>query len=91
MKKLTPKVHMTIANVLMGGGVVYNLIDMVVNGMDLRWVPTIVSVVLVAAGAVWRYTLVKCPYCGDKLKSFQTKLPDRCPTCNERLDKLPEE
>ena len=90
MKKLTPKVNMTIANVLMGGGVVYNLIDMVVNGLELRWVPTIVSVVLVAAGAVWRYTMVKCPHCGDKFKDCQTKLPDRCPTCNERLDKLPE-
>lgn len=90
MKKLTPKVHMTIANVLMGGGVVYNLIDMVVKGMDIRLWPTVISVVLVAAGAVWRYTLVKCPHCGDKFKGIHTKLPDRCPTCNERLDKLPE-
>ena len=73
MKKLTPKVHMTIANVLMGSGVVYNLIDMVVNGMDLRWIPTTVSVALVAAGAVWRYTLVKCPQCGDKFKGIHSK------------------
>lgn len=91
MKKLTPKTHMTIANVVMGAGVVYNLIDMVVYGMELRWVPTIVSVVLVAAGAVWRYTMVKCPHCGDKFKGIHSKLPDRCPNCNGRLDKMPEQ
>lgn len=90
MKKLTPKVHMTIANVLMGAGVVYNLADMVINGMTLKWVPTIIAVALVAAGAVWRYTLVKCPHCGDKFKGIHSNLPDRCPNCNERLDKLPE-
>ena len=90
MKKLTPKTHMLIANLLMGGGVAYNLIDMVVNGMELKWIPTIIAVVLVAAGAVWRYTLVKCPHCGDKFKGIHNKLPERCPTCNERLDKLPE-
>ena len=90
MKKLTPKVHMLIANLLMGGGVVYNLVDMIVKGMSLRLVPTIISVVLVAAGAVWRYTLVKCPHCGDKFKGIHNKLPERCPVCNERLDKLPE-
>lgn len=90
MKKLTPKTHMFIANLLMGGGVAYCTIDMLMLGMDLRWVPTIVSVALVAAGYAWRLTMVKCPHCGDKFKGIHTKLPERCPTCNERLDKLPE-
>ena len=91
MKKLTPKVNMFIANLLMGAGVVYCTADMILLGMDLRWVPTIISVVLVAAGYTWRLTMVKCPHCGDKFKGIHTKLPDRCPTCNERLDKLPEQ
>ena len=34
MKKLTPKVNMTIANLLMGAGVVYYTIDMIVYGME---------------------------------------------------------
>lgn len=90
MKKLTPKTHMTIANLLMGAGVVYNLVDMVVMGMSLRLWPTVISIALVAAGAVWRYTLVKCPHCGDKFKGMHTSLPARCPNCNGRLDKMPE-
>lgn len=90
MKKLTPKVHMLIANLLMGAGVVYCMIDMLMFGMTLRLWPTIICVALVAAGAVWRYTLVKCPHCGDKFKGIHNKLPDRCPNCNGRLDKMPE-
>ena len=90
MKKLTPKTHMTIANLLMGAGVVYNMVDMVVMGMSLRLWPTVISIALVAAGAVWRYTLVKCPHCGDKFKGMHTSLPVRCPNCNGRLDKMPE-
>ena len=90
MKKLTPKVHMTIANVLMGGAAVYCMVDMVMFGMELRLIPTIICVVAAAAGYVWRLTMVKCPHCGDKFKGIHTKLPDRCPNCNERLDKLPE-
>ncbi len=91
MKKITPKIHMTISNLLMGAGVVYNLADMVINGMTLRWIPTVVSVALVAGGYVWRLLLVKCPHCGDKFKGIHNKLPNRCPNCNGRLDKMPEE
>lgn len=91
MKKLTPKTHMTIANVLMGAGVVFDLGDMIINGMTLRLWPTVIAVSLVAAGAVWRYTMVKCPHCGDKFKGIHNKLPDRCPNCNGRLDKMPED
>ena len=91
MKKLTPKVNMTIANLLMGAGVVYYTIDMIVYGMEvIRWIPAVIAVVLVGAGAAWRYTMVKCPHCGDKFKGIHNKLPARCPNCNSRLDKLPE-
>ena len=65
MKKLTPKINMTIANLLMGAGVVYYTIDMIVYGMEaIRWIPAVIAVVLVGAGAAWRYTMVKCPHCG---------------------------
>ena len=90
MKKITPKTHMTIANIAMGAGVVYSLADMLINGMELRWLPTVISVALVAAGYVWRLTMVKCPHCGDKFKGIHNKLPNRCPNCNGRLDKMPE-
>ena len=91
MKKLTAKQNMTVANVLMGTGVVINLIDMIQNPTQIKPVPVIIAVVLVAIGAVWAYVFVKCPHCGDKLKGCRNKMPERCPVCNGRLDKLPEE
>ena len=90
MKKLTAKQNMTIANVLMGAGVVYNLWDLLVNGYELKPVPVIVSVALVAIGAVYSAVFVKCPHCGDKLKGLKNKLPDNCPVCGKPLDKLPQ-
>lgn len=90
MKKLTPKVHMTIANLLMGAGVTYCTIDMMMFGIELRWLPTIISVALVGVGYAWRLILVKCPHCGDKFKGIHSKLPNRCPNCNGRLDKMPD-
>ena len=90
MKKLTPKVHMTIANLLMGAGVVYCLIDMIMYGMELRLWPTIITLVLAGTGYAWRLIFVKCPHCGDKFKGIHNKLPNRCPNCNGRLDKMPE-
>lgn len=89
MKKLTAKQNQTLANFVMGAGVVYNLIDMWSGGIELRLVPTLISVALVAAGAVYSALCVKCPHCGDKLKGLKNKLPERCPTCNGRLDQLP--
>ena len=91
MKKLTPKVHLSIANTLMCAAVVYNMVDMIVNGLDIKLIPTLISIVVMAVGVVWRYTMVKCPHCGDKFKGIHTKLPDRCPLCDGRLDKMPEE
>ena len=91
MKKLTPKTNMTIANLVMGAGVIYNLVDMILFGMDtFRWIPMVISIVVVGAGYAWRLTMVKCPHCGDKFKGIHNKLPDRCPNCNGRLDKMPE-
>lgn len=91
MKKLSPKTHMYIANILMFTAVVYNLVDMVINGLDIKLVPTLISIVVMAVGIVWRYTLVKCPHCGDKFKGIHKDLPNRCPNCNGRLDNKPEE
>ena len=84
MKKLSPKAHMYIANILMFTAVVYNLVDMVINGLDIKLVPTLVSIAVMAVGIVWRYTLVKCPHCGCKLNESKT-IPSKCPNCQETL------
>lgn len=89
--KLTAQQNQLIANVVMIVGVGFNLADMMQNGIALRLVPTVVSIALVVIGYLYQLLFVSCPYCGDKLKGHKNKmkLPERCPNCNERLDKLP--
>ena len=36
------------------------------------------------AGAIGRYSLVKCPHCGCKLNESKT-IPSKCPNCQETL------
>ena len=91
MKKMTAKQHNTLANILMGAGVVINLIDMMQNFKIVNPIPLIISIVLVAGGAVYSYLLVRCPHCGDKLKGCRNHFPERCPVCGKPLDKLPED
>lgn len=88
---LTAQQNQNIANLLMGAGVAVSLIDMVVNGMTLRLVPVIVAVGLAGIGYAYQLLFVRCSHCGDKLKGLKAKakLPDRCPECNGRLDRLP--
>lgn len=87
----TAKQNMTIANGLLCIAVVINMIDMLQNGFELRLAPVLITLGIAAIGAVYLFVFVRCPHCGDKLKGLKNKssLPDRCPNCNRRLDKLP--
>ena len=91
--KLTPQQNHNIANVLMFAGVAFNLIDIIQNGYVLKLVPVLVAVALVGIGYAYQLLFVRCPHCGDKFKGLKnkTKLPERCPNCNKRLDLLPKE
>ncbi len=40
--------------------------------------------VVVLAG-VFRFTMVKCPYCGNRLTESKT-IPDKCPECHKELN-----
>lgn len=89
--KLTAKQNNTIATVLMVAGILVNLFDMMQNGFVLKPLPVIIAVVLVAVGYAYQLLFVRCPHCGDKLKTEKnkSKLPDKCPNCGKRLDTLP--
>lgn len=91
--KLTAQQNQNIANVVMFTGVLINLWDIMQNGLEIKLVPILLAVVLVGVGAVYQWLFVRCPHCGDKLKGLKnkTKLPERCPNCNGRLDRLPKE
>lgn len=89
--KLTAQQSQTIANVVMCLGVVINLLDMLQNGLELKWGPALLAIGLVLIGYIYQLIFVRCPHCGDTLKGHKnkTKLPERCPNCKGRLDKLP--
>lgn len=89
--KLTAQQNQTIANVLMIIGVMINLLDMMQNGFTMKWGPVVAAVAFVVVGYLYQRLFVKCPHCDDKLKGHKNKmkLPNRCPNCNKRLDKLP--
>jgi len=91
--KLTAQQNQNIANALMITGVVINLIDIFQNGYVMKWGPVLLAVGLVVIGYIYQLLFVRCSHCGDKLKGLKnkTKLPERCPNCNKRLDMLPKE
>lgn len=89
--KLTAQQNQTVANALMIIGILINLYDLMQNGFTLKLVPVLLAVFFVAIGYIYQLLFVRCPHCGDNLKGYKhkTKLPERCPNCNGRLDRLP--
>lgn len=89
--RLTAHQNMKIANGIVLVAVLLNLIDMMQNGFALKLLPVVITLAIAAIGCVWMILFVRCPHCGDKLKGLKNKntLPERCPNCHHRLDKLP--
>jgi len=89
--RLTAQQNMKIANGIILVAVLLNLFDMIQNGFELKPLPVILTLLIAAIGCVYMFLFVRCPHCGDKLKGLKNKnsLPERCPNCNHRLDKLP--
>jgi len=86
MKKISIKVHVWVANIIMCIGGVVVLVDMFNHGGQARkWVIG-VGMLFVIAGFVYRMLTVRCPYCGDALTGRYT-LPDTCPHCGRALKK----
>ncbi len=89
--RLTAQQNQNIANIVMVAGVLINLWDIMQNGYVIKLGPTLLAVGLVVVGALYQFLFVRCSHCGNKLKGLKTKtrLPERCPACNGRLDRLP--
>ena len=84
MKKISPKVHVWIANLIMCAGGVITLVDMFNHGGQARkWVIG-VGILFIIAGFAYRMLTVRCPHCGNALTGKYT-LPDTCPHCGFSL------
>ena len=88
LSKFSPKQLNTAANVVMFAGVAINTIEILNNPTGWNWPVNIAAIILVALGAVFQTLFVRCPACGDKLKGKGSKMLDRCPNCDQDLNKL---
>lgn len=89
--RLTAQQNQTIAVVTMFIGVMIDFWSIMQYGLEMKLVPVLLSVLLVGIGYAYQILFVRCSHCGDKLKGLKnkTKLPERCPNCNKRLNTLP--
>lgn len=65
-------------------GVIVAVIGYFLGG-TLKAVLPWVGLVLVALAVVYRFTMVRCPYCGNHLMESKT-IPDKCPECHKELN-----
>ena len=93
-KTMSIKTRYLIFNILMGIGGVFAAIKIIFDFLSdsheilLTWA-LIAAFVFFIAGFVFRLTVVKCPFCGDKLREMK-KAPDICPSCRKSAYERPE-
>lgn len=87
LKNLSIRARYVIFNILMALGgicaavkILYDYFDGTQN-MILNWSLGLAFFFFIV-GFVFRLTLVKCPFCGDKLREHK-KMPDKCPSCGK--------
>ena len=95
MNNIKPKTHLTISNIIMYIGAAFAAIDIIYDlytGANNENLPIaiILAVIFFIAGIVYRFTMVKCPHCGDRLMG-KKDLPDKCPNCGLDINKTAEE
>ena len=86
-QQMSIKARYLVCNILMSIGAVFAAIKIIYDyytpGTDLfmSWM-LILAFAFFIAGFAFRLTMVKCPFCGDKLKDCK-KAPEVCPVCRE--------
>lgn len=86
-KNMSIKTRYLIFNIFMALGGIFAAIKIIYDFLDgsqnliLNW-SLILAFTFFIIGFVFRLTVVKCPFCGDKLRD-QKKAPLQCPTCGK--------
>ena len=82
--KLKPTTAMLIANIVLWSAAIILGLELITHNWSTRPLVRIIGMGLAAIGVLLRFTIVKCPACGDKFMGTQ-KVPETCPTCGEKL------
>ena len=64
-------------------GVIVAVIGYFLEGAPRQILPW-VGLGIVILAVIFRFTMIKCPYCGHPLTQSKS-LPDRCPQCDKEL------
>jgi len=80
-------IFMTLGGIFAGIKIVYDFLDDSQNTV-LTWA-LILAFTFFIIGFIFRLTMVKCPFCGNKLME-QKKAPDICPYCRKSAYEKPE-
>ena len=87
LKTMSIKTRYLIFNIFMTLAGIFAALKIVVDvlsdsaGKLMNW-SLVIAFFFFIVGFAFRLTLVKCPFCGDKLKDLQ-KAPDVCPACKK--------
>ena len=82
-KQFSAKKRYQIYNALAWLGVIVAMIGFFLDG-TVKTALTWVGFGFVVIAIIFRFTMVKCPYCGNHLTESKT-LPDKCPECHKEL------
>ena len=85
------KTRFTIFNIIMVLGGCCAAVDIVYDfstGVQNKNLPVMIALAaaFLVIGIIFRFTVVKCPHCGDKLIG-QKNVPAKCPVCGTMSDK----
>ena len=64
-------------------GVVVAVAGYFLGGVPKQVLPW-VGLAMVIGAVVYRFTMVRCPYCGNHLTESK-RVPDKCPECHKEL------
>ena len=70
-------------NILSWLGVIVAVVGYFLSGALKQILPW-VGLLMVIGAIVFRFTMVRCPHCGNLLTESKT-IPDKCPKCGEEL------
>ena len=64
-------------------GVAVAVLGYFMDGAPHKFLPWVGLGILILA-IIFRFTMIKCPYCGHPLTQSKS-LPDKCPACDKEL------
>ena len=83
-QKYSVKTRARIYSALAWAGVIVAVIGYFLTGVPKQILPW-VGLAMVVGAVIYRFTMIKCPHCGNMLTESK-RIPDHCPECHQELN-----